>query len=312
MRQKVLKHKIIVAVNDRSDLTISDLIKAAWASASTYRKTDHRGGANGGRIRLLPQRNWTVNDPTNLDKVITLLEEIQQEFNQRKRESNVQVSFADLIVIAGNAAIEEAARQAGKAITIPFVSGRTDATQAQTDVDSFKYLEPVTDGFRNYDGSNSSQPEKALIDRAHLLSLPTPEMVALLGGLRVLNANTDSMQVGVLTDRPGVLTNDFFLNILDDNVTWSSSPNGKYFRGTRSSGRDWVASRVDLIIGSNSQLRAIAESYACADSAEYFLQDFVNAWVKVMMLDRFDLLGGDDVSSESTTVFYMSRSSSKL
>jgi catalase-peroxidase len=309
---KVLKHKIIVAVNDRSDLTISDIIKAAWASASTYRKTDHRGGANGGRIRLLPQRNWSVNDPTNLNKVITLLEEIQQEFNQRKKEMNVQVSFADLIVIAGNAAIEEAARQAGRTITIPFVPGRTDATQAQTDVDSFKYLEPVTDGFRNYDGSNSSQPEKALIDRAHLLSLTTPEMVALLGGLRVLNANTDLMQVGVLTERPGVLTNDFFINILDDDVAWSPSPNGKYFRGTRSSGRDWVASRVDLIIGSNSQLRAIAESYACADSAEYFLQDFVNAWVKVMMLDRFDLLGGDDVSSESTTVFYMSRSSSKL
>lgn len=309
---KVLKHKIIVVVNNRSDLTISDLIKAAWASASTYRKTDHRGGANGGRIRLLPQRNWSVNDPTNLNKVITLLEEIQQEFNQRKRESNVQVSFADLIVIAGNAAIEEAARQAGRTITIPFVPGRTDATQAQTDVDSFKYLEPVTDGFRNYDGSNSSQPEKALIDRAHLLSLTTPEMVALLGGLRVLNANTGSMQIGVLTERPGVLTNDFFINILDDDVTWAPSPNGKYFRGTRSSGRDWVASRVDLIIGSNSQLRAIAESYACADSAEYFLRDFVNAWVKVMMLDRFDLLREDNVSSESTTVFYMSRSSSKL
>lgn len=309
---KVLKHKIIVAVNNRSDLTISDLVKAAWASASTYRKTDHRGGANGGRIRLLPQRNWSVNDPQSLNKVIALLEAVQQEFNQRKMESNVQVSFADLIVIAGNAAIEEAARRAGKMITIPFVPGRTDATQAQTDVDSFSFLEPVIDGFRNYNGSNDVRPEKALIDRAHLLSLTTPEMVALMGGLRVLNANTDSSQIGVLTEQPGVLTNDFFTNILDDNVTWSpSSADGKFFRGTRSTGRDWSASRVDLIIGSNSQLRAIAESYACADSAEYFLRDFINAWVKVMMLDRFDLLRGDDVD-ESTTVFYMSRRSSKL
>ena len=310
---KVLKHKIIVAINNRSDLTISDLTKAAWASASTYRKTDHRGGANGGRIRLLPQRNWSVNDPQSLNKVIALLEGIQQEFNQRKRESNVQVSFADLVIISGNAAIEEAARRAGKVITIPFVPGRTDATQSQTDVDSFKFLEPVIDGFRNFNGSDEVRPEKALIDRAHLLSLTTPEMVALMGGLRVLNANTDSSQIGVLTERLGVLTNDFFTNILDDNVTWSPSPDGKLFRGTRSTGRDWTASRVDLIIGSNSQLRAIAESYACADSAEYFLRDFINAWVKVMMLDRFDLLRGEeDDNEESTTVFYMSRRSSKL
>lgn len=310
---KVLKHKIIVAVNNRSDLTISDLVKAAWASASTYRKTDHRGGANGGRIRLLPQRNWSVNDPQSLDKVIALLEAVQQEFNQRKKESNVQVSFADLIVIAGNAAIEEAARRAGKMITIPFVPGRTDATQEQTDVDSFNFLEPAIDGFRNYNGSDDTRPEKVLIDRAHLLSLTTPEMVALMGGLRVLNANTDSsQQIGVLTEQPGVLTNDFFTNILDDNVAWSpSSADGRLFRGTRSTGRDWSASRVDLIIGSNSQLRAIAESYACADSAEYFLRDFINAWVKVMMLDRFDLLRGENVD-ESTTVFYMSRRSSKL
>jgi len=319
---KALKHKIIVAVvnNNRSSdhLTISDLVKAAWASASTYRKTDHRGGANGGRIRLLPQRNWSVNDPQSLDKVIVLLEAVQQEFNQRKkRESNVQVSFADLIVIAGNAAIEEAARRAGRVITIPFVPGRTDASQAQTDVDSFNFLEPVIDGFRNYNGSDDVvRPEKALIDRAHLLSLTTPEMVALMGGLRVLNANTDSSShIGVLTEQPGVLTNDFFTNILDDNVTWtpsSSADDGKIFHGTRSTGRDWSASRVDLIIGSNSQLRAIAESYACADSAEYFLRDFINAWVKVMILDRFDLLREEDVVDESTTLFYMSRRSSKL
>jgi len=309
---KILKHKIIIAVNERADMTISDLIKAAWASASTYRKTDHRGGANGGRIRLLPQRNWSVNDSESLTKVIALLEGVQQEFNQRKKGSNVQVSFADLVVIGGNAAIEEAARRAGKMITIPFVPGRTDATQAQTDVDSFKFLEPVIDGFRNYNGSDEERPEKALVDRAHLLSLTTPEMVVLMGGLRVLNANTDSSsQIGVLTEQPGALTNDFFTNILDDNVTWSPSADGKLFRGTRSTGRDWTASRVDLIIGSNSQLRAIAESYACADSAEYFLRDFINAWVKVMMLDRFDLLRGDDVN-ESTTVFYMSRRSSKL
>jgi len=309
---KVLKGNIIRAVNnERSDLTISDLIKAAWASASTYRKTDHRGGANGGRIRLLPQRNWSVNDPQSLNKVIALLEKGQQDVNQRMKDNNinVQVSFADMVVIAGNAAIEEAARRAGKVITIPFVPGRTDATQAQTDVDSFKFLEPVSDGFRNYNGSDDLRPEKALIDRAHLLSLTTPEMVVLMGGLRVLNANTDSSQIGVLTEQPGVLTNDFFTNILDDNVKWSPSADGKLFRGTRSTGRDWTASRVDLVIGSNSQLRAIAESYASADSAEYFLRDFINAWVKVMMLDRFDLLRGEDVD-ESTTVF--SRRPSKL
>ena len=308
---KVLKGNIIRAVNERPDLTISDLIKAAWASASTYRKTDHRGGANGGRIRLLPQRNWSVNDPQSLSKVIALLEKGQQDVNQRMKDNNinVQVSFADMVVIAGNAAIEEAARRAGKVITIPFVPGRTDATQAQTDVDSFKFLEPVIDGFRNYNGSDDLRPEKALIDRAHLLSLTTPEMVVLMGGLRVLNANTDSSQIGVLTEQPGVLTNDFFANILDDNVKWSPSVDGKLFRGTRSTGRDWTASRVDLVIGSNSQLRAIAESYASADSAEYFLRDFINAWVKVMMLDRFDLLRGEDVD-ESSTVF--SRRSSKL
>lgn len=308
---KILKHKIIVAVNGRSDMTVSDLVKAAWASASTYRKTDHRGGANGGRIRLSPQRNWSVNDPDSLSKVIALLEGIQQDFNERKKESNVQVSFADLVVIGGNAAVEEAARRAGKVITIPFVPGRTDATQAQTDVDSFKFLEPVIDGFRNYNGSDEVRPEKALVDRAHLLSLTTPEMVVLMGGLRVLNTNTDSSsQIGVLTERPGALTNDFFTNILDDNVTWSPSADGKLFHGSRSTGMNWAASRVDLIIGSNSQLRAIAESYACADSAVYFLRDFINAWVKVMMLDRFDLLREEDVNE--TTVFYMSRRSSKL
>jgi len=309
---KVLKGNIIRAVNnERSDLTISDLIKAAWASASTYRKTDHRGGANGGRIRLLPQRNWSVNDPQSLNKVIALLEKGQQDVNQRMKDNNInaQVSFADMVVIAGNAAIEEAARRAGKVITIPFVPGRTDATQAQTDLDSFKFLEPVIDGFRNYNGSDEVRPEKALIDRAHLLSLTTPEMVVLMGGLRVLNANTDSSQIGVLTEQPGVLTNNFFTNILDDNVKWSPSADGKLFRGTRSTGRDWTASRVDLVIGSNSQLRAIAESYASADSAEYFLRDFINAWVKVMMLDRFDLLRGEDVD-ESTTV--LGRRPSKL
>jgi catalase-peroxidase len=178
-------------------------------------------------------------------------------------------------------------------------------------VDSFKFLEPVIDGFRNYNGSDEVRPEKALVDRAHLLSLTTPEMVVLMGGLRVLNTNTDSSsQIGVLTERPGALTNDFFTNILDDNVTWSPSADGKLFHGSRSTGRNWTASRVDLIIGSNSQLRAIAESYACADSAVYFLRDFINAWVKVMMLDRFDLLREEDVNE--TTVFYMSRRSSKL
>ena len=312
---KMLKNEIlngIVNNNDDSGLSISDLIKVAWASASTYRKTDYRGGANGGRIRLLPQRNWNVNDPQRLEKVIVLLEGIQTTFNQRRMSNNVQVSFADLVVIAGNAAIEEAARRAGKEITIPFVPGRTDATQEQTDVDSFQFLEPVIDAFRNYNGCDDGRPEKALIDRAHLLSLTTPEMVVLLGGLRVLNANTDSSQVGVLTEQPGALTNDFFTTILDDNVKWSPSSDGKLFHGTGSNnGKSWTASRADLIIGSNSQLRAIAESYACADSAEYFIQDFINAWVKVMMLDRFDLLRVDDVD-ETTTLLYMRRTSSKL
>ncbi|KAL7550279.1 hypothetical protein ACHAWF_013517 [Thalassiosira exigua] len=281
-----LKRRILDAANG-SGVTTSDLVKAAWASSSTYRRTDHRGGANGGRIRLEPQRSWKANDPGRLSKVIRLMEGIQGRFGE------AQVSFADLIVLGGNAAIEEAARRAGHAnVCVPFVPGRTDAAQSDTDVESFRVLEPTMDGFRNYEGATdgAKTPEASLVDRAHLLSLTAPEMVVLVGGLRVLNANTDgNSRVGVLTDRPGALTNDFFVNLLEETTVWSPA-NGGLFQGTRTEGEPWVASGVDLVLGSNSQLRAIAESYATADSEGCFVRDFVGAWAKVTMSDRFDLL----------------------
>jgi catalase-peroxidase len=284
-----LKNKVLDLLNS-SEVSISDLVKTAWASASTYRCTDHRGGANGGRIRLEPQRSWAVNDPSTLQKLIPKLEYLQIEFNL---SSHKKVSFADLVVLAANVAIEEAARQAGFGdIKVPFVPGRTDASQSETDVNSFNALEPVLDGFRNYEessaGSLSVLPEAALLDRAHLLSLSAPEMAVLIGGLRVLNANADNSNVGLLTERPGVLTNDFFINLLDMSTTWSPIEGGRLFKGTGPS-KSWVASRTDLIFGSNSQLRAISESYASSDSQEHFIKDFVNAWTKVSMLDRFDV-----------------------
>ncbi|KAL7512601.1 hypothetical protein ACHAXN_009630 [Cyclotella atomus] len=289
-----LKNEIMSLL--QSSLSISDLVKTAWAAASTYRCTDHRGGANGGRIRLEPQRSWAVNDPPTLEKVISKLESVQVEFNHG---STKKISFADLVVLAGNVAIKEAARQAGFGdVKVPFVSGRTDATQSQTDTESFDALKPAIDGFRNYEGLANEcprvLPETALLDRAHLLSLTTPEMVALIGGLRVTNANTDANStVGVLTDRPGVLSNDFFVNLLDMGTTWTPMESGRLFKGTGPD-KSWIASRTDLILASNSQLRAISESYASTGSNEHFVKDFINAWTKVTMLDRFDLAGEAD------------------
>jgi catalase-peroxidase len=284
-----IKSKVLNLLHS-SVLSIGVLVKTAWGAASTYRCTDYRGGANGGRIRLEPQRSWAVNDPSTLYKVISMLESIQIEFNFA---SNRKVSFADLVILAGNVAIEEAARNAGYGdIKVPFVPGRTDATQSETDIESFNHLEPALDGFRNYEGPSNQctkvLPDAALLDRAHMLSLTAPETVVLIGGLRVLNANTDNLNVGVLTDQPGSLTNDFFVNLLDMSITWQPMESGRLFKGT-GNGKTWVASRVDLIFGSNSQLRAISESYACADSQEHFLKDFINAWTKITMLDRFDL-----------------------
>ncbi|KAL7467027.1 hypothetical protein ACHAXS_007298 [Conticribra weissflogii] len=291
--------KIISGLINRSDLSISDLVKAAWASASTYRFTDHRGGANGGRVRLDPQKNWEVNDPKNLAKVISHMERIQETFNRKEAEHNSmkRVSFADLVVLGGCVAIQEAARRGGHDIQVPFVPGRTDASQSETDVASFnEALKPMMDGFRNFEGGNGfeKRPEDALVDRAHLLTLSAPEMVVLVGGLRVLNANTENAGIGVLTDRPEVLTNDFFVHLLDDKIKWSQTENGNNFQGIHSgvTSRVWTASRVDLILGSNSQLRAISEAYACHDSIHHFLKDFVSAWNKVMMLDRFELIKG--------------------
>lgn len=238
-----------------------------------------------------------------------MMEEIQLSFNgmQKQSGSNRQISFADLIVLGGNAAIEEAARRAGHTnVHVPFVAGRTDALQSQTDVDSFNALQPTMDGFRNYEGSSSVKPESALLDRAHLLTLTTPEMVVLLGGLRVLGANSDSSLTEVLTDRAGSLTNDFFTNLLDENTAWKPLGDGKLYQGSRLAGKPWLASRVDVIIGSNSQLRAIGEAYASADSAHFFVEDFVNAWSKVVMLDRFDLLHDKRVASTSETMFLWS------
>jgi catalase-peroxidase len=314
-----LKICIFDAINITQEITISDLVKAAWASASTYRVTDHRGGANGGRVRLAPQNNLDVNDPTSLSKVITLLEKVAHSFNHEQKTKNnnskvVQVSFADLIILAGNVAIEEAARKAGHAVTVPFVSGRTDADQSITDIHSFDVLKPMMDGFRNYEGGGlvvndgRHRPEMSLIDRAHLLTLTIPEMVVLVGGLRVLNANADPTSLcGVLTESPETLTNDFFVHLLDENMTWSpqsssvDDDDGKYYyhgSNPKTLGKVWTASRVDLVLGSNSQLRAICEGYGSADCCQYFLIDFVKAWNKVMMLDRFDLL---PVATRSST-----------
>ncbi len=275
-----------------SGLSVSELVSTAWASASTFRGSDKRGGANGARVRLAPQKYWEVNNPSQLGKVLDVLGGIQKEFNAAQAGGK-QISLADLIVLAGCAGVEQAARNAGKSVKVPFTPGRADASQEETDVDSFKVLEPLADGFRNYAKSNwASVTEEILIDKAQLLTLTAPEMTVLVGGMRVLGANYDHSQLGVFTNTPGALTNDFFTNLIDFTTTWKASETSKnVFEGRdRATGElKWTGSRVDLIFGSNSELRAIAEVYACEDGADKFVHDFVAAWDKVMNLDRFDL-----------------------
>jgi catalase-peroxidase len=276
-----------------SGLTISELVSTAWASASTFRGSDKRGGANGARIRLAPQKDWEVNQPAQLSKVLSVLEGIQQSFNNAQANGK-RVSLADLIVLGGNAAVEAAARAAGYTIEVPFTPGRADALQEQTDVESFAVLEPVADGFRNYQKQvYSVRAEELLVDKAQLLTLSAPEMTVLVGGLRVLGANTNQSPHGVFTKQVGVLTNDFFNNLLDMSTAWApTDETAQVFEGRdRKTGElKWTATRVDLIFGSNSQLRAIAEVYAQDDASEKFVRDFVAAWNKVMNLDRFDLI----------------------
>jgi len=282
-----LKERILA-----SGLSISRLVSTAWGAAACYRDTDKRGGANGGRIRLAPQKDWAVNDPGGLAEVLRTLEEIQREFNDAQAGDR-RISLADLIVLGGCAAVERAARDAGHDVTVPFAPGRTDASQEQTDVESFAVLEPRADGFRNYVRSGALlSPETLLLDRANVLTLSAPEMTVLVGGMRALDVNHGASRHGVFTDRPGVLTNDFFVNLLDMSTEWTpSDPEGKVFEGRdRATGRArWTATAVDLVFGSNSQLRAIAEVYACDDAKEKFVRDFVAAWDRVMNLDRFDL-----------------------
>ncbi|WP_192553303.1 catalase/peroxidase HPI [Pseudomonas sp. IzPS59] len=283
---RALKGKVLA-----SGLSVSELVSTAWAAASTFRGSDKRGGANGGRLRLAPQRFWQANQPEQLDKVLKALESIQSEFNAGA--SGKKVSLADLIVLAGNAGVEQAAKNAGHSVTVPFSPGRTDATQEQTDVESFGFLEPHTDGFRNYAASTYRVPAEALlIDKAQLLTLSAPELTVLVGGLRVLDTNVGKTKHGVFTDKPGTLTNDFFRNLLDMGVEWKpTSKAADEFEGhDRKTGNvKWTGTRVDLVFGSNAILRALAEVYASSDAKEQFVNDFVAAWAKVMDLDRFDL-----------------------
>ena len=282
-----LKAKILA-----SDLTVGQLVSTAWASASTFRGTDKRGGANGARIRLSPQKDWAVNNPPELAKVLSTLEGIQKGFNEAHDDAKA-VSIADVIVLAGGAAIEKAAKAAGRDVTVPFTPGRADATQEETDVESFEVLEPTTDGFRNFLGHDQRRPsEDLLLDRAALLTLSAPEMTVLVGGLRVLNANVQQSELGVLTSRKESLTNDFFVNLLDMDTEWTATTSEEnVFEGRSRVTGDvkWVASRNDLVFGSNSQLRALAEVYASSDAQVKFVDDFIAAWVKVMDLDRFDV-----------------------
>jgi catalase-peroxidase len=273
-----LKRKIL-----DSGLTVSELVKTAWASASTYRRSDHRGGANGARIRLDPQKGWAVNDPDELQKVLSKLDELRGT-----------ISLADAIVLGGSAAVEKAAKDAGFSVSVSFTGGRGDASQEQTDVDGLAYLEPKVDGFRNYLSTRFTVPtEELLVDRAQLLGLTAPEMTVLVGGLRVLGANQGGSKHGVLTDRVGQLTNDFFVNLLDMGTAWKvvdESGDQEFVGSDRASDRQkWTATRTDLVFGSNSQLRAISEVYAADDAKEKFVKDFIAAWVKVMNADRFDL-----------------------
>jgi catalase-peroxidase len=275
-----------------SGLSVRELVSTAWASASTFRGSDKRGGANGARIRLEPQRSWRINEPERLAKVLGVLETIRADFNGQQLGGK-KVSLADLIVLAGSAGIEKAARDAGLEVKVPFTPGRMDASQDETDVESFAPLEPRADGFRNWlSGEQFMLPEEALVDRAELLTLTAPEMTVLVGGLRVLGTNAEGSEHGVFTDRPGVLTNDFFVNLLTMKTQWHPAADGTYEGRDRRTGElRWRATRVDLIFGAHSQLRALAEVYACADSQEKFANDFVAAWTKVMNADRFDLAG---------------------
>ena len=281
-----LKSKIIA-----SGVTIPELVRVAWAAASSFRGTDLRGGANGARIRLAPQKDWAVNDPAEVDKVLQHLQGIQQEFNHG--QSSKKVSLADLIVLGGNAALEEAAKKGGIDVKVPFTPGRTDATQAQTDVTSFAAMEPTADGFRNYfTKSQNRTPAEMLVDRAAMLTLTVPEMTVLVGGMRVLGANAGQTVNGVFTDKPGTLSNDFFVNLLDMSTQWSKSATAEnlYEGHERSTNKPrWTATTVDLLFGSNSELRAVAEVYAESDARDKFVRDFIKAWVKVMNLDRFDV-----------------------
>ncbi|MBM4289759.1 MAG: catalase/peroxidase HPI, partial [Deltaproteobacteria bacterium] len=281
-----LKGKILA-----SGLSIPELVYTAWAAASTFRGSDKRGGANGARLRLIPQKDWQVNQPDRLQKVLQTLEGIQKEFNAAQ-SGGKKVSLADLIVLGGCVGVEQAAKQAGYEVTVPFSPGRTDASQEQTDVESFAVLEPAADGFRNYLKKKFAvTAEELLVDRAQLLTLTAPEMTVLVGGMRVLNANFGKSPHGVFTKRPETLTNDFFVNLLDMRTVWKATEDENVFEGhDRATGElKWTGTRVDLIFGSNSQLRAVAEVYGCEDSQEKFLHDFIAAWHKVMNLDRFDL-----------------------
>jgi catalase-peroxidase len=282
-----LKAKILA-----SGLSTSQLVSTAWAAASSFRGTDKRGGANGARLRLAPQKNWEVNQPAELGKVLPVLEKIQKDFNSAQ-SGKKKVSLADVIVLGGCAAVEAAAKKAGHAVQVPFAPGRTDTSQEKTDVESFAVLEPTADGFRNYIRKEHKRPaEELLVDKAHLLTLTAPEMTVLVGGLRVLNANFGQSKLGVFTERPGSLTNDFFVNLLDMGTEWRKSSQGEHLyegRDRRTGKVKWTGTAVDLVFGSNSQLRAIAEVYACDDSHQAFVRHFVAAWIKVMNLDRFDL-----------------------
>ena len=272
-----------------SGLSLGELVNTAWASASTFRGSDKRGGANGARIRLAPQKFWAANQPQQLDKVLGVLEGIRSGF----ATDGQQMSMADLIVLAGSAAVEKAARDAGHALTVPFRPGRVDASQEQTDVESFGALEPLADGFRNFaKGSYNVKAERLLLDKAQLLTLTAPELTVLIGGLRVLGANNDASKHGVFTDKPGQLSNDFFRNLLDMSVEWKATgaDNNAFEGRDRKTGQPkWTGTRVDLVFGSHAQLRALSEVYASSDASEKFAKDFIAAWVKVMELDRFDL-----------------------
>jgi catalase-peroxidase len=288
--EAALKAKILA-----SGLSIPELVTTAWGAASSFRGSDKRGGANGARIRLSPQKDWEVNQPAQLAKVLQKLEMIQKEFNssQTNGSRGKKISLADLIILAGNAAIEAAAKKAGYDVKVPFTPGRTDASQEQTDVHSFKVLEPAVDPFRNYVRKGEKRPvEELFLDRVELLKLTAPELTVLVGGMRALNANFDHSKHGVFTNRPETLTNDFFVNLLDMKTQWqpANGSGGVYQGSDRATGKPkWTATRVDLLFGSNSQLRAIAEVYAQNDSKERFVKDFVAAWNKVMNLDRYDL-----------------------